>query len=360
MGGGTRKRRSSTTPSAPALVAAATSLRRTLPHRLLPLAPLFLFSIALLVFIATRTNFSSPSPLSHELSQRPPRYTIDSDLLSSNRHPNLSDLRDAVVVHDGLYLSATATGLGEVQLHLTTPFSSSVDTSNQLIQVPRLVDLARALSLSHCALPGWETRLPLVLTADIARRDAARAVLSACGFRSRSKVPPGAVLTARVVAVPHRMKRMELLHMPAVEPYEWQAVLPSAAACGDADDTNGVRERCRRVVEVMLLAYVGGCSPPGSGDLFEEGGRSGGLAIGVPKACFSQGRQAAVTFDLFVRYVSEVCELPTGLVARLRSLRAISWGVGKRVWKVLQVLEGTDGRAGACDKNAWVFYDGRG
>lgn len=144
-------------------------------------------------------------------------------------------------------------------------------------------------------------------------------------------------------------------------PYDWRSTLRTAMECHSVTHSDMVMQ-CRRVVQKLIVLYVGGCAPFGDGGLLlasEDKNVNGKIVLGMSTKCFSDW-SAVVTRDLLIRYMAARCEIPHGLAQRLAALSKVqAWGIGSRAKEVTNWIE-QSGTANArfCTGRHLMVYNG--
>lgn len=335
---------------------------------------LCILCIGLLVigFTLTRRHNINQSPGCHAfdrvLTEHIGRIHVDANILETFSERQLESFSGFRETSDGVILDTFLNGKSalvtiDFPIKITTP--SDHLHSSHISTAPRLHRLSRLLNLQHSVSTAYGFPLPVILDSTRADRQTARSLLHASGFRSRSKVPQGAMLTAHVVILPPGLQPFPVLHMPAVEPYNWTVRLPTSEECGIATrnsraegEVTSIVSVCRALTEAMLVSYIGGCGSIENGALLRwSHPEKGTVMLGLPRNCF-RTIQGDVSRDILMSYLAKTCELPKGIAGTLQEVHLMGWGVGMRAMHLITDINGlcVNDRF-ICGEKDWMFYD---
>lgn len=338
--------------------------------------------LTIILFIATRTptmNFT------HSRNQRESENTTmllhDEDFLGVEG-PQVVHISHVFVKTNEIFTEADLDNGLKALIHILSLYemdeelfpypdqlSSPLSASSR--RIPSLDSVSSALHMSGIVAPSFVIRLPLPLQPSVAKRSTTHALYKALGFSSRLQIPQhfsavAVVYPARLLGDPAPMTK-SILTTPAVEPYLWRIALPTATECahtiregrktGIADDFK-MRDACLRVCDTMLIAYIGGCGPPGDPHFVAEN-NSAEIRLGRPFGCFHSSKTSRIadaTRDIWRIYVIATCRVSRDLVNSLSTLRNLSWGVGERsadayIWLT---RNGVDLLRKSCGHTNWI------
>lgn len=275
--------------------------------------------------IAKHHPFEAPEHSANLLTNDDLREHFD-DAISS-----LSNMRESP---DGIFFDALLNSKRKALVYVRSPRLVHPQHQPEVHPYPpRLHRLATHLNLSQLLTTAYETRLPVLLPLDITDHNTARAFMKACGFKSRTRVLSGACVDATILM--GSWEEWSVLHMPAIEPYEWEPRLPTSLQCAQAvqtkaraPETQQLQTQCRRLLLSLVLVYIGGCKPTANRD-FVKAVDGENIVMALPAGCF-MGVGAEVSRDIMLSYLGKMCEIEGAFVAHVRRLRLVGWGVGER------------------------------
>lgn len=323
------------------------------PFRRLISATFILISLLIIIFMFFHSSIPNAS-ITHELRTTPLLFT-DSDLRDPFDLNSLKSISNLTTLDTTLRFDAMLTNNNHAQL---TIFSPAARPCDQVLNIdPQLHRLSSLLSQHIFILPSYHISFPIPPDSHLYDRHTSREFMRACGYKSWSKVPPRSCVQARLVFNSSDYTSVSTLNMPAIEPYDWELNLPSSTDCGN----RGTAEKvvCRRLLYILMVTYLAGCAPIGNFDVFTPASNPAmwehHFVLAAPRKCFDgSATHANLTKDILIKYLQAVCELPKGLISKVRALVGLSWGVGTRAKELVRLIKGDD-ENGLC-KEGWTLY----
>lgn len=311
-------------------------------------------------------------PFLRELNIQLNKTFSDSDLLERFGVQDIQQVSNFEQTADGMFFKALLKdGSNAI---ISTSDQTASNANDQEDMLPRVHRLANIVGLSDSIARCYNIQLPVVLNSDLSDRHTSRALIRACGYRSRTQVPQGMVLDAYVLILESKSKLVaSALDMPAIEPYDWQFRFASSDDCRisqlksleeDLEKYRGRIRECRRLTEMMVVLYLSGCRPLGNGDIIQRNGSdsgystTSGVAIGFAKRCFLKGQSDnEVSLSILKSYLVKSKMLPSGFLGRISGMIGMSWHVGHRAQILVEQLNRMNLAAGDAGWNEqWTFY----
>lgn len=311
------------------------------------------FFIIIIIFLFFRSSIPTTSII-HEFRITPLLYT-DSDLRDPFDITSIKSISNLTIVDTILHFDATLTNNNHAQLTIFSPTTHPCDKVPNID--PQLHQLSSLLSQDIFILPSYPVSFPIPPDPHLCDRHTSREFMRACGYKSWSKVPPGSCLQARLIPNNTEYTSVSTLNMPAIEPYDWELTLPSSTECGNGGTVEKVV--CRRLLYILIVTYLGGCAPIGNFDVFTSVSNPAvwkhHFMLATPRKCFDgSAGHANLTKDILIKYLQAVCELPKGLITKVRGIVGLSWGVGSRAKELVRLVKRDDGNV-LC-KEGWNLY----